>query len=39
MRRLRIGSKHNFLIHTLLTLNLGKKHFLPVLGTVHVARP
>lgn len=33
-----IGPKHSFLTHTLLTLDLGKKYFLLVLGAMHVPR-
>ena len=34
-----IGAKHQFFPQSLLRLNLGQKHFVPVLGTVHVAGP
>jgi hypothetical protein len=33
-----IGPKHHFLPRLLLALDLWQKHFVPVLGTVHVAR-
>jgi hypothetical protein len=34
-----IRPKHYFLTHALLALDFSQKHFVPVLGTMHVARP